>query len=162
MSTITYVRHLATNRLGMLVKVNGAGNPVVKMVGNLDSHPYRWSQFEVLGRVWDELTTPGGFAIGLHVDGMGDLWREQAAGLFTMVSIAGRHVSGGDMMTRAEVEDLTGGLFAAGSPEAEAAHRANAAEERDMLSALAMLGIVVVVAVAVLVVLSTIFRSFVI
>jgi hypothetical protein len=162
MSAITYVRHLKTNRLGMLVKINGAGNPVVKMVGNLDSHSYNWHQFEILGRDFEELTTPGGFAIGLHVDGSGDLWREQAAGLFSMVSIAGRHVSGGDMMTRAEVEELTGGLFHAGSPEAEAAHRANTEEERDMLSALTMLGIVVVIAICVLVALATIFRSFVI
>ncbi len=159
MSTITYVRHLATDKLGILARVDGAGHPVIRMVGAVSERPYRWDQFEVLGRVWDELTIPGGFAIGLHVDGHGDLWREQSLGLFSLVAVNGRHVRGGDLATVSEVEDMTGGLFPAGSPEAEACHRANCSEDRDYLSALVMVGVTVVLACAVFVILAVILRS---
>jgi hypothetical protein len=71
---VTQVRHRVTGDLGTLVRMDHAGNPVVRWFGDHTEYPHSWAKIEIVASTEHEMV-PGAFEIGLFVDGEGDLWR---------------------------------------------------------------------------------------
>lgn len=71
---VTQIRHRITGDLGTLVRMDNAGNPVVRWFGDHTEYPHTWAKIEILASTEHEMV-PGAFEIGLFVDGEGDLWR---------------------------------------------------------------------------------------
>jgi hypothetical protein len=70
----TTIRHRTRLDYGLLVRVDRFGNPVVRFFGDRTEYPYSWDKIEIVSSSEYE-TVPGGFEVGLYVDGDGDLWR---------------------------------------------------------------------------------------
>lgn len=71
---VTQIRHRGTLDYGTLVRMDAAGNPVVRFFGDHTEYPYTWDKIEVVSSTEHEMI-PGAFELGLFVDGDGDLWR---------------------------------------------------------------------------------------
>lgn len=71
---VTQVRHRVTGDLGTLVRMDNAGNPVVRWFGDHTEYPHSWAKIEVVAST-EHAMVPGAFEVGLFVDGDGDLWR---------------------------------------------------------------------------------------
>lgn len=119
----TRVKHTRSGRLGLLVRIDAAGEPVVTIFGSATEFPFPWSEVEILSSDEFEMVE-GGFELGLYVDGEGDAWREEGlspAGetLFNVVSSHGLHVTPyPSPWTREMIVEFTGALEPAGSPAA--------------------------------------------
>jgi len=119
----TRVMHLPSRRLGVLDHLDAAGEPVVQFFGSPTKFPFTWEVVEVVNSDEHELI-PGGFELGLYVDGEGDSWREVGVGsdgetLFNLVSLGGHHVTPyHEPWTREQIVEFTGALEPAGSPAA--------------------------------------------
>lgn len=151
---VTQVRHRVTGDLGTLVRMDGAGNPVVRWFGDHTEYPHTWSKIEIVASTEHEMV-PGAFEIGLFVDGDGDLWRELGdcadpdtdGPTYRLVQVHGMPATSRSELSREDIVEFTGALEPAGSPEANRIREATA--DTDGMALLA--GLVVTLSVCVVV-----------
>lgn len=153
---VTQIRHRITGDLGTLVRMDNAGNPVVRWFGDHTEYPHTWSKIEILASTEHEMV-PGAFEIGLFVDGEGDLWRELGdcadpdtdGPTYRLVQVHGLPAHTRSELSREEIVEFTGALEPAGSPEANRIREATS--DTDGMALLGGLIVTVSVCLAILI-----------